>query len=262
MTIFQAGLLGLIEGITEFLPISSTFHLIFASRALGVVQTDFTKFFEVFIQAGAILPLVYMTLKEFWRNRRLFWLTVVGFLPAAVVGLVLHKVIKGVFFESPWLMVSVFVIVGIGFLLVEQLIAQGKLRLHKKLTQLSWFEAIKIGLFQALAVIPGVSRSGSLMAGGMLLGFTREEATKFSFYLAVPTILAAAVLDGWQSREVLLQLGQSEWWQLAVGFGVAMVSAALAISWLLKYVRTHSLAGFGWYRLALGAVLVSWLLMT
>ncbi len=262
MTFLHAFVLGLVEGLTEFLPISSTFHLIFTSRWLGLAQTDFTKFFEVFIQAGAILPIVVISLKEFWKDKRLFWLTAVGFVPAAVVGLVLHKIIKGVFFESPWLMVGMFIAVGIGFLILEWLIQQNKLQLNKKLEQVTWPQSFCIGLCQALAVIPGVSRSGSLMAGGMSFGLTREQAVRFSFLLAVPTILAASALDTWQTRSVLATLSAADWQALALGFGVAFVSAWASIKWLLGFVKTHTLVGFGWYRIGLGAVIVAWLLMT
>jgi undecaprenyl-diphosphatase len=261
MSLFHAFILGLVEGLTEFLPISSTFHLIFTSHFLGLTQTDFTKFFEVFIQAGAILPIVLISLKEFRKNRHLFWLTVVGFIPAAVVGLVLHKIIKGVFFESPWLMVIMFMAVGILFLVLEWLIQQKKLQLNKKLEQLAWPQALWIGVCQALAVIPGVSRSGSLIAGGMAFGLTREQAVRFSFLLAVPTILAASALDTWQTRSILTTLSVNDWQALALGFSVAFVSAWASIEWLLRFVKTHTLTSFGWYRLGLGAIIVAWLLM-
>lgn len=262
MTFIQAGILGLVEGLTEFLPVSSTFHLIFTSRLLGLPQTELQKFFEVFIQAGAILPLIISSIRVFWQEKKLFWLTAVAFLPAAGVGLALHKIIKGVFFESPWLMVTMFILVGVGFLILERLISQKKLQIQGEIKNLSWIEAIKIGFCQALAVIPGVSRSGSLIAGGLIFGLSREQATRFSFLLAVPTILAATVLDTWQSRQILAQITLVDWQMLAVGFVVSFGSAWLAIEWLLRFVKTHSLAWFGWYRLGLGLILVSWLLLS
>lgn len=260
MTFFHAVVLGLVEGLTEFLPISSTFHLLFAARVMGLAETEFLKFFQVFIQAGAILPLVVSSLQAFQKERKLLWLTAVAFLPAAVVGLVLHKLIKGVLFESTWFLVICFMLVGVAFLVLERAVSQKKLKLQRELKQLSWAEAIKIGLFQALAVIPGVSRSGSLIAGGMLLNLTREQATRFSFLLAVPTIFAASALDTWQSREVLQTLTQNEWGMLAVGFVVSLISAAFSVRWLLQYVRTRGLVSFGWYRLALGTLLLVWLI--
>lgn len=262
MTIFQAVLLGVVEGLTEFLPVSSTFHLIFTSRLLNLPQTDLQKFFDIFIQAGAILPLVISSLIIFWREKKLFWLTLVAFLPAAGVGLLLHKMIKGVFFESPWLMVTMFMLVGIGYLVLEKLIATKKIKVTGEIKNMSWANAIKIGFCQALAVIPGVSRSGSLIAGGLIFGLNREQATRFSFLLAVPTILAASALDAWQSREVLVGLSSAEWQSLMVGFVAAFISAWAAIEWLLKFVKNHSLAIFGWYRLGLGFFIVSWLLLS
>jgi len=262
MTFLQALILGLVEGLTEFLPVSSTFHLIFTSRLLGLPQTELQKFFEVFIQAGAILPLIFSSIKAFWQEKKLFWLTAVAFLPAAGVGLALHKIIKGVFFESPWLMVGMFMLVGVGFLVLEKLIRLKKLQINGEIKNLTWSSVIKIGFCQALAVIPGVSRSGSLIASGLIFGLSREQATRFSFLLAVPTILAASALDAWQSRELLTQISQVDWQMLAVGFVAAFGSAWLAIEWLLRFVKTHSLAWFGWYRLGLGLILVSWLLLS
>ncbi len=260
MTMFQALVLGIVEGLTEFLPVSSTFHLIVTSKFLGLSQDEFTKFFEVFIQAGAILPLVFIFCRELLTDRKLLAKVAVGFIPAAIIGLLLHKVIKTVFFSADWLMVAMFIGVGLLFVVVERLISRQKISLTKTLDELPLPAAVKIGICQALAVIPGVSRSGAAMLGGILLGLNREAATKFSFLLAIPTILAASALDLIQSREMLGQLQTEQWQVIGVGFMSALVVGWLSINWLLQFVRQHSLAWFGWYRVVAGVVLLAMML--
>jgi undecaprenyl-diphosphatase len=256
MTILQAAVMGVVEGLTEFLPVSSTFHLIMTATFLSLPQDEFIKFFEVFIQAGAIVPLVFLFCKELLTNKKLFLMVVAGFVPAAVIGLALHKVIKTVFFATDWLMLSMFIGVGLLFVVVEWLIARQKVPLSKTLADLAIPAALKIGLCQALAVIPGVSRSGGTMLGGLLLGFSRESATKFSFLLAIPTILAASALDLFQSREMLGQLTTEQWQAIGVGFITSLIVGWMSVNWLLRFVRRHSLAWFGWYRVVAGILLI------
>lgn len=256
MTILQAAVMGVVEGLTEFLPVSSTFHLIMTANFLGLPQDEFIKFFEVFIQAGAIVPLIFLFCKELLTNKKLFMMVVAGFIPAAVIGLALHKVIKTVFFATDWLMLAMFIGVGLLFVVAEWLIARQKVALSKTLADLAIPSALKIGLCQALAVIPGVSRSGGTMLGGLLLGFSRETATKFSFLLAIPTILAASALDLFQSREMLVQLTTEQWQAIGVGFITSLIVGWVSVNWLLRFVRQHSLAWFGWYRVVTGIVLI------
>lgn len=253
--------MGIVEGLTEFLPISSTFHLLMAAKVLGIEQTEFAKFFEVFIQAGAIIPLLVMFWQELVKDRKLLVKIGAGFLPAAVIGLLLHKLIKTVFFATDWLMIAMFIGVGLLFVLIEWLVKQRKLVCEQSIHQLTIPAALKTGLFQALAVIPGVSRSGSTMMGGMLVGLTRSAAAKFSFLLAVPTILAASALDLFQSREMVLQLTTVEWQALMVGFITSLVVGWLSIHWLLTFVKKHSMAWFGWYRVVAGIALAIALLV-
>ncbi len=261
MTLFHALVLGVIEGITEFLPVSSTFHMIVAAKFLGIPQDEFTTFFEVFIQAGAVLPLVVMFAKELLLDRKLLIKVVAGFIPAAVIGLILHKIIKSVFFSADWLMVAMFIGVGLLFILIEWLLKKQKLLAEKSLAEITTFESMKVGFFQALAVVPGVSRSGATMAGGMLSGLNRESAAKFSFLLAIPTIFAASALDLFQSREMLAGITSEQWTMIAVGFLSAMVVGWLCVKWLLGYLKQHGLAWFGWYRVIAGVMLLSWMLL-
>jgi undecaprenyl-diphosphatase len=273
MNFFYAALLGLVEGITEFLPISSTFHLIFTTKLLQIPQTDFTKLFEVFIQGGAILAVVILYFKELLHNKDLAKKVFLAFLPTATVGFLLYKIIKEVFFESQWLMIGVFLAVGIIFIVVEKFFVGATLAVahgraqgaplqnspnnapNKPLKSLSFRHAVLIGFVQALAVIPGVSRSGSVIVGMLFLGYDRSEAAKFSFMLSIPTILAASAYDLYKMRDVAFaNLNNIN--LLAVGFVVSFIFALISVQWLIKFLQTHTLLPFGIYRLILAAVII------
>jgi len=256
MSLLHALILGIIEGLTEFLPISSTFHLLFASKLLGITQTEFSKFFDVFIQAGAILAVVVLFFKDWFKDIELLKKVAVSFVPTAIVGFVLHQVIKDVFFESERLMIASFLIVGFLFLMVESRIKKGTLNLNKSLVTLSYSQAVLIGLFQAMAVVPGVSRAGAVIVGMMVLGFRREDAAKYSFTLAVPTILAAALLDVVKMRENLSLMDSANTMALAVGFVAAFLSALIIIKWFIQFLRSNSLSVFAWYRWVVGTALL------
>ncbi|MEI6532753.1 MAG: undecaprenyl-diphosphate phosphatase [Candidatus Roizmanbacteria bacterium] len=258
MDIFHSVILGIVEGLTEFLPISSTFHLIFASKLLKIPDSEFLQMFEVVIQSGAILAVVILYVKELLKNRDLLKLTIVSFIPTAIIGLVLYKVIKGFFFHANWLMISVFMIVGIIFFLIEFLIKKEFVKPSKELNKLTIKDAIIIGLVQSLAVIPGVSRAGSVLVGMMILGYKREESAKYSFILAIPTILAASVLDLYKSKEVLLSVGGANFISLFIGFVVAFISAFFVMKWFIGYLKSNSLVAFGIYRIVIGIIIISW----
>lgn len=251
MNIIHSIILGVVEGLTEFLPISSTFHLIMASKILGLPPTDFLKIFEVVIQSGAIAALLFIYLKTLFADKKLFVNVAASFIPTAIVGFALHKVIKTIFFDSNLLMLSAFVGVGILFLVVERL----HLTLEKKIDSLTLTQAIVIGLAQSISVIPGVSRAGSVIVAMMFMGYKRDEAAKYTFLLSLPTIFAASALDLYQGRELLSSLGGG-YSLIAIGFVVALVVAYLVVKWLIKYLSTHTLEIFGWYRLALASILI------
>lgn len=258
MTIIQSIILGIVEGFTEFLPISSTFHLIWTSTVLGLAQTEFVKLFAVFIQGGAILAVVFLYWREILSNVSLFKKLVISFIPTAIVGFALYKIIKGVFFESMVAMTVIFILVGIVFLILEYLIQKGKLSIKRDIHDMSYKEAVMIGFFQSLAVMPGVSRAGSVMVGMMSMGFRREESAKYSFMLAIPTILAASALDLIQMREVLAA-NSSYLSLLMIGFAVATISAFFMVKWLIRYLQSNSLNLFGWYRIVAGIILLLFL---
>ncbi len=253
MNLIQAIILGVVEGLTEFLPISSTFHLIFASKILGISQTEFQKLFEVFIQSGAILAVVFLFFNEVKKDFDLMKKVAVSFLPTAVIGLALYKVIKNVFFESNFLMLGMFVGMGVVFIVVEKIrVRNGR---DLSLQKLDYVQAILIGVFQALAVIPGVSRAGAVMVFMILLGFKRKESAKYSFLLAVPTIFSASAYDLWKMRAIWTATTLGLFWQLIIGFFVSFVVSYFVIKWFIGFLQKKTLIPFGIYRIICGALL-------
>jgi len=254
MEIWQSFVLGLVEGLTEFLPISSTFHLIFVSKFLMIENSDFLKFFEVFIQAGAIIAVLFLYGKELWQDRELDKKIIFSFIPTAIVGFLLHSIIKNFFFETDWLMIGAFAFVGIIFIAYEWQLKKNK-KIDKEIKDLTWKQSILIGMGQALATLPGVSRAGAVMLTMMVMGQKRSQAAKYSFLLALPTICAAAGYDMLKlvgkttlsSEEILLTI---------VGFVTAFVVAFFVLKWFIAYLQKHTLTSFGIYRLVIATVLL------
>ena len=255
MNIFHALILGIIEGITEFLPISSTAHLIIASKYLGLAQNEFQKFFEVFIQSGAILAVLLLHTRYVLKHRSVIKKIMISFVPTAVIGLVFYKLIKSVFFESYSLIGYSLLFIGIVFLFMEYAIARDHLKLSRHIEHMSYRDALFIGIIQGLSIVPGVSRAGIVMVGMMLLRYRREEAALYSFLLAVPTIFAAAGYDFIKSRHVLVQVPQNVL-PLTIGFITSFVFAYLSIYWLMEYLKKNSLSIFGFYRIALAIIVI------
>lgn len=255
ISIIQAIILGKIEGITEFLPISSTFHMLIAEQIMGIPQTEFVKLFTVFIQAGAILSVFLLYFNDLWKDKTLILKTGAAFVPTAIIGFLLYHFIKEVLFASPMISVAVFIIVGILFIVMEKMIKKESLQLTKAVSDLTYKEAVIIGCAQAIAVIPGVSRSGSVMVAMMGMKFTRADAARFSFILSIPTIFAAAALDALETKDVLLH-NQANITILLIGFLVAFIVSFIIVKWFIFYLQKHTLELFGWYRIILGLVLL------
>ncbi|MGN6303287.1 MAG: undecaprenyl-diphosphate phosphatase [Mesorhizobium sp.] len=299
-TLIEALLLGLLEGFTEFLPVSSTGHILLAGHFLGFNSTG--KVFEVLIQLGAILAILSIYANRFWDFIRrpdafarlvdvavgvvaaLIWLAgcawellvsvfrrkrpnlflpperssdhsvrlmvavVLAFLPAAVIGVILHDFIKTVLFETPKLICIMLILGGIVLLWIDRL--DLKPRIHDT-SELSIPLALKIGLFQCLAMIPGTSRSGATIVGSMLMGVDKRAAAEFSFFLAMPTMLGAFTLDLLKNRHLL---SAADFPIIAVGFIAAFITAVIAVRSLLGYVSRHGYALFGWWRLVVGGL--------
>jgi undecaprenyl-diphosphatase len=245
--IATALILGIVEGFSEFLPISSTGHLILAGKLLGLAESDFVKSFDIAIQLGAILSVVVL----YWRELLVNWETIkkvaVAFLPTGVIGFVLYKIIKNILLGSTAVVLWSLLIGGI-ILIVFEMLHREKDDATKSLSEITYMQSFLIGVFQSLAVIPGVSRSAATIVGGLILGMKRTIIVEFSFLLAVPTMLAATVYDLYKNGAIfsVLQLNY-----LAVGFLTSFIVALASIKFLIRFVQNHTFILFGIYRIAL-----------
>jgi undecaprenyl-diphosphatase len=249
MTLLQALVLGIVEGITEFLPVSSTAHLILANRALGIVETEFVKSFDIIIQLGAILSVVVLYWKKFWNVDVLAKLAV-AFLPTGIIGITVYKAVKDSLLGNVPVVVAALVIGGVLLILFDR--RRAEVGEEIDFTEITYRRALLVGLFQALAMIPGTSRSAATIIGGSLLGISRRTIVEFSFMLAVPTMLAASLYDLYKSHEAIA----TDVPALAVGFVVSFVMAILAIKSFLAVIKKRSFAAFGAYRIVLGVVVL------
>ncbi len=252
MSIFQAIILGIVEGVTEFLPISSTGHLILVSELLHISQTEFVKSFEIAIQLGAIGAVVWLYWKDLIRPiilKKLF----VAFLPTAVIGLLLYKFVKQHLIGNDSVVIWALFLGGIFLILFERFFAR---KVHDdSIDSISYKQSMLIGLFQAIAIIPGVSRAAATIIGGLSIGIRRRAIVEFSFLLAVPTMAAATGLDLIKSYE---NFNSSNFGILAVGFVTAFIVAIIAIKYFLKFIQTHDFQPFGIYRIV--AAIAFWIL--
>ncbi len=256
----KAAIMGIVEGLTEFLPISSTGHLILAGALLGF-DDDKAKVFDIAIQTGAIFAviLVYwqkirstvVALPRQAKAQRLALNILIGFLPAVVLGLLFGKAIKAHLF-TPVVVASTFIIGGFIILWAEKR-PPGAVRVENVDDMTHW-DALKVGLVQCFAMIPGTSRSGSTIIGGMLLGLSRTAATDFSFFLAIPTLIGAGVYSLYKERALL---SVADIPLFGVGLVFSFISAWLCVRWLLKYISTHNFVPFAWYRIAFGIVVLA-----
>lgn len=267
LLLLKALILGIVEGLTEFLPISSTGHLIIAGDLLDY-NDDFAKVFEIVIQLAAILAVCWA-----YRARlggvvtgvlrahperssvRFVAMLVLAFLPAAVLGLIFHKAIKGYLF-NPWVVAAALIVGGIIILLIERPGKEKEADKGIEVDDIDAKTAIKVGFAQALAMIPGTSRSGATIIGGMIFGLSRKAATEFSFFLAIPTMFAATVLDVYKSWGTTA-LDASRLPELAVGCIASFVSAMWAVRFLLRFISTHTFVSFAWYRIVFGVIVIA-----
>jgi len=251
MDILQAIVLSIIEGFTEFLPISSTGHMIVASKFIGVDQTEATKAFEVIIQFSAILAVVANYKDKFTFSHINLWMKIfVAFLPIAIVGLLFSHQIKALF--SVKVVAIMFIVGGIVFLIQEYFYNDTKVR-TTDVEDVSFFQALVIGIFQVFAVIPGTSRAGSTIVGALLAGLDRKSAAEFSFLLAFPVMLAAS---GYDLLKHYKEFTDENFLALGVGFVVAFIVAYLTIKLFIKFLEKFTFVAFGVYRIIFGIILL------
>ncbi len=246
MTWFQAILLGAIEGFTEFLPISSTAHLTLASRLLNISETDFLKSFIIIIQLGAILAVVYLYRATLFRNLAINKKVLTAFLPTALIGFLLYKFIKSFLISNVSIALWVMLIGGVVLIIFELWYKRRELDKVNSLENISYQQSVLIGLAQALAVIPGVSRSAATVVAGLALGLSRQAIVEFSFLLAVPTMLAATLYD-FSKNASAFSLEQFD--LLLLGFVTAFVFALISVKFLLNYIQKNNFTAFGIYRI-------------
>ncbi|GAB2876641.1 undecaprenyl-diphosphate phosphatase [Uliginosibacterium flavum] len=261
LLLLKAALLGIVEGLTEFLPISSTGHLILAGQLLDFTG-DKAKLFEIVIQSAAILAVVWEYRQRLGhavinatreaRSLQLLINVAIAFLPLALLGLVLGKWLKAHLFNAP-VVATTFILGGLIILWAE------RKNHHERVAtvdDMGWKDALKVGIAQAFALIPGTSRSGATIIGGMLFGLSRKAATEFTFFLAIPTLALASVYSLYKERALLSADDAGMW---AVGMFFSFASAFICVRWLIRFVSTHSFKAFAWYRIAFGiVVLLTW----
>ena len=260
--IVNAILLGFVEGLTEFLPVSSTAHLLLVQDLLGFKPPG--DVFPIVIQLGAILSVVAVYWSKFWgvltglpsdpKARHFAASVIVAFLPAAIIGLALHDFIKDVLFApaiAPYVIATTLIVGGVVILIFERIAPRPT---YRDADRLPFSKCLQIGLFQVLAIVPGVSRSGATILGGELIGVERKAAAEFTFYLAVPTMLGASVLDLYQNRALLtFDAGIT----IAVGFVVSFLVAFVVVKTFIGFVGNYGLKPFGWYRIAAGLLILA-----
>lgn len=264
--LLTAILLGIVEGLTEFLPVSSTGHLILASELLGYKAETWAAF-NVIIQLGAILAVIVLYWRTFWAvalglfqreatSFRFVANLLLAFLPAAALGLMLHKYIEALLGNAEVVAVAL-ILGGIAILVIEALVKQPSVR--PGVAAMPWTRALGIGIVQCLAMIPGVSRSGATIMGALALGVERRTAAEFSFFLAVPTMLGATTLEVAKNHEALTS-GSVDWGLIGVGFVVSFLVALIVIRWFVGLISRRGFAPFAWYRIVAGSVALVWLL--
>jgi undecaprenyl-diphosphatase len=245
MTYLHTLILGIVEGVSEFLPISSTGHLILTSYLLHLKQTDFQKSFEIAIQLGAILSVVVLYWRALLVNFEILKRVITAFIPTAILGFIFYKIIKRVLLGSNIVVLYSLLIGGI-FLVLFELWHREKEGASEELPDISYSKSFIIGLCQAVAMIPGVSRSAATIIGGLILGIKRKTIVEFSFLLAVPTMVAATGLDLMKSGG---HFSMEEFYLLLMGFVSSFITALLSIKWLIHFIKNHTFISFGIYRI-------------
>ncbi len=250
MDLLHAAILGIVEGLGEFLPISSTAHVVFAAKILNIAQSDFTKTFEIAIQSGAILAVVILYAKKLLIERKVLEKVLFAFVPTAILGFIFYKIIKQLLIGNILISLIALFVGGLLIIYFERLFKKRENNLTIK--QLNNFQAVLIGVSQSIAVIPGVSRSAATILPSMFFGLSRKEAVEFSFMLAIPTMFAAT---GYDLLKNIKLLTSSNVGILSIGFVVSFITAVVTVKWFLQFVKTNTLIPFAIYRILIAVVL-------
>ncbi len=254
MNLFQVVILGIVEGVTEFLPISSTGHLILTAKLLRLEPTDFLKSFEIIIQLGAILAVVFLYWRMIWRKRSLDLKVLLAFIPTAIIGFILYYFVKKYLLGNETVVLWALALGG-AFIIILEYFYKNKTARQENVEDITGKQAIIIGVAQSLAMIPGVSRSAATIFGGMFLGISRKAVVEFSFLLAIPTMIAATGLDLWKNYQ---SFSSDQTGMLLIGFAVSFLIAILAIKFLIHFIQKNTFAIFGWYRIVVA--IIFWLI--
>ncbi|MFA6416747.1 MAG: undecaprenyl-diphosphate phosphatase [Patescibacteria group bacterium] len=265
MTIIQSLILGLIEGLTEFLPISSTAHLIITANWLKIPDSESLKSFLIAIQLGAILSVAVLYAKTIIKSPKLIWKIAAAFIPTSIIGLAAYKLVKGYLMESLPIIAGALIIGGLILIILEKYFSKKALTStvikqpnEAELSAITYRQAAIIGAYQALAVVPGVSRSAATIMGGLSLGISRKNIIEFSFLLAMPTMLAATAFDLYKNPPILSNQEIIVW---ALGFVMAFITAILGIKFFLHYIQKNNFIIFGWYRIVAGLIITAYILL-
>lgn len=254
MSIIQSIILGIVEGITEFLPISSTAHLDFTRIFLQIPETEFIKSFEICIQLGAILAVLILFFNKIKTSRVYVKNVLIAFIPTGIIGFLLYKVIKSFLIGNTILAATMLVLGGIIIIWFERKFKDRKKVKSDDIKDFSIKDLLILGLAQSLAVIPGVSRSGAVIIAGRSLKLSAESITEFSFLLAIPTMTLATIYDLYKNG---LYFTSENWFSLIVGFLISFFVALYVVHWLIDYIKNHSFEIFGWYRIIFGLIILT-----
>ncbi len=259
MTIIQSLIMGVVEGLTEFLPISSTAHLIITGELLKIPSSEFLKSFMISIQLGAIFSVVILYWKRVWQNVNIVWKIAAAFIPTSIIGLIFYKIVKNYLMESLLVIAITLIIGGIIIFLFENWYAKKNIKEDASdldLEKITYKQAAILGAVQAIAMIPGVSRSGATIVGGLAQGIKRKTIVEFSFLLAIPTMLGATVLDIYKNPNIISSDTLVVW---LIGFVVSFITAIIGVKFLIKYVQKNDFKIFAWYRVILGLIILGFL---
>lgn len=252
MEIYHVIILSVVEGITEFLPISSTAHLILTSHILGLPKTSFLTTFEISIQLGAIAAVIYLYASKILKNKSLLLKASVGFIPTGILGISLYSYIK-IALNDPFIPVIILFIGGIAIILIEKYFDKKDISktANKSLEKMTYKDSFLIGLIQSISMIPGVSRAAASIFGGIFLKYKRQDAVEFSFLLAIPTMLAAT---GFDLLNEASNFSSYQMMMIALGMVFSFISALIVIKWLIRYIKTNDFTLFGYYRILLSII--------